>query len=362
MVQGRGLGPLLKGLRDRIPIQLGNYPYVTARVRAKKALLLPRDTYDRLLQMSVSEIARILGEGQYSDEMVALATRYSGVDLVEAATRNNLAKVFTQIIGFSEGPLKDMIARFLDRWDVWNIKTILRGKFYGATEEEIVEDVVPAGSFPQDFVHSLAAMEEIDEIVDALVDSIYRPVLVGLPASLQDARSLAAYEDLLDRVYYESLLASVPPAPEPQRLFHNFVRMEIDVVNTKTLLRVRGLEQLPDRHIFIQGGLNFTREQVREMVTLELPALLERLKKAPFYDALAPFLQNEEPQISQGIRAMEKWLMHQASRGANLHPLSVLPVLDYLVAKTVEVENIRIIARGKALGLESDVIREMLLV
>lgn len=357
-----GYRSLLRRARSRLPVEWGNFPYVTARVKAKKALLLPKDAYPKLLQMSIPEIARSLGEGQYKEEVVSLASRYDGVDLVERATRANLARIFSQIIGFSEGRLREMIARFLDRWDVWNVKTILRGRFYGAAEEEIAEDLMPAGTLSRAFLENLVTMEEVSHIVEALADTPYGPVLVGLPAGLEDVRSLAPYEDLLDRVYYEALLDAVPPAPEPQRLFHNFVRMEIDVVNTKTLLRIRGLEEVAERGVFIRGGLTFSAQEMRDLVHLELPALVERLRRAPFHEDLAPHLQEGEVRLAQGTRALEKWLLAQAATGANLHPLSVLPVLDYLVAKTREVENLRIIARGKAHGLERDVIKDMLVV
>ncbi len=354
--------PFAKRIRDRLPVDLGNYPYVTARVKAKKALLLSKTTYDRLLKMSIPEIARVLGEGQYNEEIRELATRYSGVDLVEMATRNNLAKVFTQILGFSEGPLKEMIAAFLDRWDVWNIKTVLRGRFYGATDDEILEDMIPAGSFPLEFLRNLVALEALEEVVGALEPTIYGQVLMGLPPTASELTSLAAYEDLVDKIFYEHLLESVPPTPEPSRLFHNFIRREIDVVNLQTLLRVRGIEEDLERQVFIDGGLTFSKEELTNMMGMELPAVVEQLRGAPFHGVLAPVPTGETPRIADGIRAMEKWHLKQAATGANLHPLSVLPVLDYLVAKTNEVENIRIIARGKASGLDESTIRDMLVI
>lgn len=362
MELGETARTLFQRIRRRIPVEMGNYPYVTARVKAKKALLLKPEVYDRLLQMSIPGIARFLGEGQYSEEMVALGTRYDGVDLVEMATRDNLAKVFTQIIEFSEGPLQEMIAGFLDRWDVWNIKTVLRGKFYGAPASEIAEDVVPAGSLSRSFLESLAEMEELEEIITALQDTPYGHLLVGLPASLETLPSLAPYEDLLDKVFYENLLAAVPPATEPTKLFHNFVRSEIDVVNLKTLLRTRGLDAVEERQIFIGGGRTFTVDELRELAGLEWPALLERLRDAPFHEVLVPHLQEDPPRLDRGVRALERWYLQQAGRGANLHPLSVIPVLSYVIGKTTEVENLRIIARGKAAGLETDRIRELLVI
>ncbi|MEK6851718.1 MAG: V-type ATPase subunit, partial [Candidatus Thermoplasmatota archaeon] len=160
-------------VRDRIPYESGNYPYVTARVKAKKAALYPADVYPRLLQMEIPQIARLLGEGPYREEIVALGAKVRGVDLVERATSGNLAKVFTHVIAISEGRLREMVSMYLDRWDVANIKTILRGKLYGATAADILEDIVAAGSLDADFLRSLVEMETVGEVFSALKGTIY---------------------------------------------------------------------------------------------------------------------------------------------------------------------------------------------
>src|SRR5437016_10886714 len=115
-----------------IPIESGNYPYVTARVRAKKAALLLPDVYERMLQMEIPQIARVLSEGAYKAEILALATKASGVDLIELATSRNLAAVYTQISECTEGELRQIIGRYLDRLDVQTAKTTGRGQVVDA--------------------------------------------------------------------------------------------------------------------------------------------------------------------------------------------------------------------------------------
>ncbi|MCK4455629.1 MAG: V-type ATPase subunit, partial [Thermoplasmata archaeon] len=61
-------------------------------------------------------------------------------------------------------------------------------------------------------------------------------------------------------------------------------------------------------------------------------------------------------------RALEKHHLKEASTYSHLHPLSILPVLDYLISKEIEVENIRIIARGKRDGLSESTIRDLLVI
>lgn len=352
----------LSRLKQKLPIEMGNYPYVCARVKGKKSRLLSKETYARMLKMEIPSISRLLGEGQYREEMLALGAKYSGVDLIEMATRNNLANVFTQIIGFSEGDLKRMICRFLDRWDVWNIKTIVRGKSYGATEEEIFEALIPAGSFSTEFLRQLSERETLDEIMDELKDTIYE-VAVEEARCDEEFPPVACFEDALDHAYYSYMLETVPPTTTPLKLFRMFLRMEIDVVNLRTLLRAREEVERIERDVFIEGGLEVKKKDLQAMVPLSMDELLPRLQKYSFYDEISgPLKEIEEKGLNEAMRALEKFHLKQASKYSNLHPLSILPVLDYLVSKEEEVENIRIIARGKRDGLSEKTIQDLLVI
>ena len=358
-----GLARSWKRVRDRLPFEGGNYPYVVARVKGKKTHLLPKDTYAKMLQMEIPSIARLLGEGEYRDQMVALGGKYSGVDLIERATSENLARVFTQIYAFSEGQLQVMVGNYLDRWDVSNVKTILRGKRYGATNAEITEDLVPAGSLPADFLHRLLDLETLSEISEALEGTIFHAPLAGLGGDLSAVKDLAVYEDALAQAYYANLLESIPPSTEAQQLFRLFVRREIDIVNLKTALRLIASRSRVERDVFLDGGLELTREALAGMVGLEPAALQGRLSGYTFFEAIAPHLQTlSEKGVGLVERELEKLHLREVMRFSHQHPLSILPVLDYIIAKEVEVQNLRIIARGKAAGLTNEEIRELLVI
>src|SRR3989440_8891216 len=174
------LGQYWRRVMRYLPIESGNYPYVTARVRAKKAALLSPDVYERMLVMEIPQIARVLGEGAYKAEILALGSKVSGVDLIELATSRNLAAVYTQIIGFSEGELRQMIGWYLDRFDVQNVKTIVRGKLFGASPSEIQEDIVAAGSMREAFLQSLIELPTLDEVFARLEGTIHAQALEAL--------------------------------------------------------------------------------------------------------------------------------------------------------------------------------------
>ena len=99
------------------------------------------------------------------------------------------------------------------------------------------------------------------------------------------------------------------------------------------------------------------------MVPLDKPSLLKRLSDYSFYEDISGALDRlEETGIGALMRRVEKLHLLEAARYAHLQPLSILPILDYIVLKDREVQNIRIIARGKESGLSNEVLRDLLVV
>ncbi len=350
-------------VRNRIPYEGGNYPYVTARVRAKKGLLYTEDVYAKMLQIEIPQIARILGEGTYKPEILALGAKLSGVDLIEVATSQRLANVFTQIYGFSEGALKKMIGWYLDRFDVQNIKTIVRGKAFGASSQEIMDNVVAAGSMRERFLGELAGAHGLDAVFERLSGTIYAQALESLGQKASEVKRWNRWEDLVTQLYYQNLLSALPERTEGTRLMRGFIRREIDIVNLRTMLRLWASKATLPYDPFMDGGFEIPKAAFAEMVAMDANALAARLGRYPVTEPLAGRLKELQALgVGQLVRSVEKIHLLETEKFAHLHPLSVVPILDYVVRKEREVQNLRIIARGKESGLPTEVIRDLLVV
>ena len=236
----------------------------------------------------------------------------------------------------------------------------MRAKTYGASTEQVEEDLVPAGSLPVEFLRELATAPTLDDAFRRLDGTIYAEGLEG-PAS--EVKNWAAWEDRVSRIYYAGLLQSVQPSTDANRLMRQFIEREIDIVNLKTLLRVWAAKAAFDRAIFLPGGYEMTEAELGEMVRLDKAALMARLRAYSFYDDIAGDLERVEATgVGALLRKVEKVHLIEATKYSHLHPLSILPILDYILRKDREVQNIRLIARGRESGLSTDVIRELLVV
>ncbi|HTY90467.1 MAG TPA: V-type ATP synthase subunit C [Methanocella sp.] len=345
----------------------GNYPYATARVKARKAFLFPRDTYLKMLQMDLPEISRFIGESKYKDEIDELATKYAGIDLMEYALNLNLARDFRDIMSFCEGDLKLLIGSYLNRWDTWNIKTILRGKSFGASEDEIRETLVPAGSLSMQKLNDLIRKNTIADVVDGLAGTIFHDSLTAALEEYNKTHLLSAFENALDRTYYANLMSIKILNSKADELFINFIKHEIDSVNLRTLFRLKreNVEQDRITAYMIPGGSKFGMDDLRKLA--QAPSyneFLSMLKEYKLPEELQPAIQKsqETGSLNSVEIALRKALIADGEKISHLYPLSVTPILGYIVRKNTEVNNLRIIARGKESHLSDEVIKSQLVI
>ena len=345
----------------------GNYAYACTRVKAKKRFLLSKDVYSRLLVMDVHEVGRFLGETQYREEMAKYAAGYLGANLVEVAVTRNLANTYSDILSFTTGHLREMVGNYLKRWDIYNVKTLLRGKITNVKVDEIVDTFVPAGAYSETYLKSLVQLGSVSEIMDALAADPALAITPELVREVVDAGRLAPLEDHLDQRMYYDLLKVVKEAVSADKLLRDFVREEIDVTNLKVLLKLKA-ERIPEDKIakyLIPGGMDYSIEKLRALAQAEgMPPVIEELEKSSMYtDIREPLERFKTDRKLSGITiALDRALIGKSEKFAQFYPLSVLPIVNYMIRKKVEVDNIRIITRGKASSLSTKVIEDLLVV
>lgn len=343
----------------------GNYAYTVARVKAKKSLLLGDEDYNKMLQMSVPEISRYISESGYQKEMQELASNLEGLDLVEHATNANMAKVFSSILGASQGELHTMVAAYLEKWDIWNLKVILRGKSYGLDVESVREDLVPAGSLKQEQLEKLMSMDSDEDILAAYSKMEGVTIPQDVIASYKENGNLGEIEDYLDKFHYVRLLASIKADSRPTKMFEEYVRKEIDVRNLETILKLKteGIYGEEVMKYIIPNGKQVDKKFAVQLANAEtIAACASDLSQLEFYDIIKDLVESENVNLRQIVTEMKKYEIAQAKKFSHLYPLSVVPVLDYMIHKEIEVGNIRTIARGTESGLDKDVIKGLLVI
>ncbi len=341
----------------------GNYAYTVARVKAKKSLLMKEEDYDKLLMMTVPEISRYISEAGYSKEMADLAGRHSGLNLLERATHLNMAKVFSSILGSSTGELYEMVSAYLDKWDVWNLKVILRGKSYGLGAEDIREDLVPAGRLGAEALDKLIAMDAEDDILASFGKSTHVEFPQDVLASYKASGNLGVIEDFLEKAHYERLIHSIDLSSRPSHLFYDYVREQVDVKNFETILKLKteGIYGEQVMKYLIHGGRKIDDRMLATLANAEdVASMMSEVAQLEFGEEIKEAL--EANNVREAALGLKKYERQKAKKFSRLYPLSVIPVIDYMINKEYEVRNIRVIARGTESGLDRETIKGLLVI
>jgi len=335
-----------------------NYAYAVTRVHAMKSKLLPKESYPRLLNMGIDEITRFIQESEYKNDVDELAMRYSGGDLAEHALNRNLALTFDKLDRITSGELNYLIVSYLKKYDIWNIKTLLRGKLYNASVEDILESLIAAGEFTYTFLSELAAKATYQEIFEALKNSEYYPLLQQF-----DGTNLAYIENELDKLYYSNLFEAIgTPKSKDRKLFAKVVRLEIDIKNLINLFRLKraGVGQLDEimPHM-IAGGLELKPEK---LAPLPYEDFINELQRTQFWDAISGVAGPDMTSLTTLESRLTRYYLESSTILSHVSPITVVPILDYIIHKNNEATNLRIIFRGKETGLSDELIKDQLVI
>jgi V/A-type H+-transporting ATPase subunit C len=349
----------MSAIRD----QASNYEYVTARVRSRRSALFSADDYRKLVRMGTGEIARFMEEREYETEMNALGARHSGVDLIEFALNRNLAKHFEDLLRWADGKLYGYIARYLRKFDAWNVKTVIRGLYADSDRESVETDLIRAGEFSDRLLDRLVNAGSIEEVVDELDRTIFGDPLAAALSDYEESGVLVPLENAVDRAFYEALIGDLPNEPDrATELYIEFLTAEIDFRNVRNALRLAtsGTDMDPSKY-YIEGGRLFDEGDLRRLVG-NRGQLVEHVRASVYGDDLDEALDelDEAGGLLEFEQALDAALLEYSHTLSNRYPLSVCPVLAYVLAKEREVENIRAIARGREAGLSEDEIEREL--
>jgi V/A-type H+-transporting ATPase subunit C len=345
-----------------------NYPYAVARVQAKRSQLIPASDYEKILKMDVSEITRTIEESVYKTEVDELASKFSGLDLLEAALTVNAERTFDAVRRMVSGEGGELVTLFLDRHHFEDIKTLLRGKLAGATRDELLREMVlesPAALAM--FAPALA--EDVKSIPD-IIAAFERQGATGrewaaILARVSPGSPLSHYEDALDKAYYARLLSRLEGSKQKGALdMLEFIRREVDVRNLLNAARWVASGETEDFSGYvIPGGKHIPIAAVMSMSrSKDLDALAEQLADLKGYSSVREELQKARESKRLGTFQQAVWRVHLADldRLAHGHPLSLIPILSFLLRKQREVITLRAVARGKAAGLSEARLRELI--
>lgn len=350
-----------------------DYGYGNARIRGMKSHLLDSSFYERLMACEdLSNMITVLTETEYRVDLESELLHGHTAGQVEEALKENMARTFRKVLAFLEDEAAYLMTTLLGRWDLFNLKTIIRGRHLQMSSAEIVLNLMPVGQLGEVELEALAQAPDVRAVVDTMATwgLPYAEPLTRVLGDYLRESDISVLELALDRHHAEWAMARLSRRGVNFRMAREIMTLQVDTTNLMTAMRLQKAdleeEDIAIERFFLHGGTYVPEQLFLDLARLsDIDEFLDRVKGTMFGKALeeAAVRYVEIGSIVVFERALEDFVMRKALSTGVGDPLGVGVVISYLWAKHNEVINLRIIVKGQDVGMPIDRVRtELILV
>lgn len=326
------------------------FEYVNARVSHRSSKLLPIEVFKELLNYNnLSELISYLRGAWYNEYISKM--KKEDLDSFLEVLKNAFSDEVERIIRFSGKDIGGILKIYLSRWDLYNILTIIRGKFSKFSNEEILEGIMPFGSISRERIRELLNTHEAYEVLDKLASmGVKLPFEIStqLNKFLREG-DLRSAEFYLYKEFYRKMsnLVSNMEGLEPLR---TILGMHIDLRNIISILILISEGISPSNKMEFIGGGNLKRDELNKLASAEsYDEALNILRETMYGEVI-----KNEREIVKIERKIENYIYNYTYRLKNTNFLDIGPVLSYIARLEVEIMNLRI----TAISIEREVPRD----
>lgn len=347
----------------------GGLPYANARIRAARLRLLSADDVRAYLQEpDFDGFYKRLSEGPYSEALTTALLTQSGVEAVSVALSDDLRKTYAWVYQLCDKQFRKLLTALVAKWDVNDLKTIIRAKAAGESLEGDRTAFMGVGvQISPEEIRALARQDSLEDVVNLVLTwglPYGRAFSEGLEAYVIQP-SVAEFELRLDKAYVKwarkQLRGTSAAANYARRVFGQ----GNDTLNIDTLIRLaEAADTIEDPLSYmLPGGYYLNAAMFEQFDSFdELHELISALTKAlPAYaEALNAGYEASvlTGHLSEIERALEVRLVRQTIKEGYRDILGFGVVLSYLTAKERETTNLGIIAHGVYRGVKPGIIEK----
>jgi len=345
-----------------ISTKLGSYPDIYLRTIIMKRNLLVRPDYDKLLKMSPGEIGKYLEDFEYKKEVDELGMKYQGTELIERTLQLSLGNKFDKLLRICPLDIKLLIKIYQKRYDVYNIKVILRAKLNNLSAEDTKNHMNPVSVAKNDFFERLIAQKTVEEVISSLNFLDEGQIRASID-HFKNNQSLLHIENMLDKHYFSSVISQLTFLKEEGKLYKKFLLKEIDVLNVKLLLRLKreGISEQDIKELIVGYG-TLKKFEIDKMLKSDVTSIIKELENTQFKEIAEKYSKEAEVDFTDLEMSLDKFLLEQSRKLIKQHPLSVDVILGYMFLKDLEVKNLTRIIKAKQLGMEESFIEKIILI
>lgn len=338
--------------------------YFNSRVRAMRGALFHKADYEPLMRLeSAASVADKLKSTEYGPFIEAASARYKDPrEAVSAALNSDLSDTFGQLWDIAPEGAKTLLKAVFSNWEVFDIKTLVRGIARNVKREEIKTALIPAGEFDTASLNMLLSSKDLSDLV-AFLDTWGSPYAAALRPGLSEYQRNGRIIEMelgAELHTHKLLLGALESGPMNSSIMRNWLGLKADLQNALTLFKIVGEGYTPKAvsGFFLEGGtirryafVNLAglkgREELSNALKVSGRAEVRKVLDAAGADQIL-LEETAENEMKERLRVL-----------SITDPLSIALPASYIYMKVREIKNLRLITRGVDFGIPYDEIRRL---
>lgn len=339
------------------------YEYGNTRLRAMRSrLLTSTDFSEMILAGSLDRMLAMLADTPYGPDVEGALVRARGLSRLDETIRSHLARTLRRMASFYGDEARERVDLLLHRWDLRNLRALLRLPEAPMVSGDVSRLLVPAGRLDEADLAELAAQPDVGSLIDLMVawgipSAETAIALIRARVRYRAEGDPTVLESALDRVFAEEMdqvLGGEDTGPA------SILRAEIDARNFETALRLRaarvdgepGWTEIGEA--YVPGGLLRVDIWSEVAQTDSAEASAEMVMRRPLLSGWESAIR---AWVSHGELTRLAEELQRATTSAAISRFVTGDVLDFDVplaftfAKEAEARNLHLIGRGIVHGI-----------
>jgi len=332
------------------PMKIVPYIFPSSYARGLEAKLLKTGQIQELAGSesfeSFVEILSRTGYGQY----LRGAKSYSDVERVLSQRFVETCQSVSET--FLRGKRAPLDA-YLRKWDIKNLKSVVRGVYNHLEPAETLQMIVPVGGLSLVLLQKAAEAKDRESLSSIFRGTEFGPLLEKLAVEYGQ-KGFIAFDSALDKLMFEAMDTGFRKVPALER----FLGAWKDLTNIQTAIRAKteGLSKEELAGLLLSGGSVLSGSRVRRLVEAEgVEEILNAIALTPYSEV-----------IREAVRRCDEWkslvpldvavneILVGKAKEMGAEPVGMGVVLSYIIALEYEIALIKSIARGKEEGLGAE--------
>lgn len=350
------------------------YDYGNARLRAVKSRLLSQSEIKGFANSSdLQDLIKSLLGTSYRRSLESALSHGGGVKAVTKAAQVETSNLVDRIRKYYEGRAGECIRLILHRFDVDNVKTILRGLENRLDSNEIARAFTTFGELDKELLMEVASAGDPRDAMDTMASMqlFIAPPLVAYRVEHPGAR-VQEFETALEHWYVQNTAHELRKAKEEERALLEALKLNADLFNLMMVFRFvhapKGQKYWEDERdmelgdLFLEEG-NLSISKLMDAVKQNsMERAMRMFESSAYKDALANGLDiyRRSKRLSDIERELQNFRLEWMRKQIIRDPLGISVPMGVLALKANETANIRWVAWGLQMGLEAEEIEEEL--